>query len=115
MNDTLDISGLIHTDLVNNSISPMDYFKEHGEEVLKATDLSRICGTFSGQAKTAAIIGIILAVISIIYFGRRREQIALWLLKHDEQGLLLAIIDKLLLIGMAMCFAVIITRLFYAG
>ena len=115
MNSTLNISALIQTDKLNNSISPMDYFREHGEEVLQATELSRICGTFSGQAKIAAIIGLFLAIVSIIYFGRHRERIALWLLKHDERGLLLAVCDKLLLIGIAMCFAVITARLFYGG
>lgn len=97
--------------LVNPSnMTPMDFWNKQDPIAVKTAEIARLCGTFSGQAKTAAIIGLLLSLVAFFYFGRYREQVVK---AFGPVGIIWA--DKVLLVSIAICFAVVITRLFYGG
>jgi predicted membrane protein len=73
--------------------------------------LMKLCGLMDTQVYHAAIIGFILSLLIIIYFGRIRDH----LIKKLTQTWIIPLLDKTLLIGIAMTFAFIITRLLRAG
>jgi len=89
--------------------SPMEWWAKQDAVTIKTMELARYCGEFSTQAKTAAIIGLLLTILALFYFGRWREPIV------RRLGDQVVTVDKALLFSIAVCFAVVITRLFYGG
>lgn len=91
---------------VTSSVTPYDKLDPIA---VKAHDIMALCGVFSGQAKTAAIIGLLFTISAFFYFGRYRE------LFVQQLGAGIVWMDKFILISIAISFAVIITRLYYGG
>lgn len=75
-------------------------------EVITTDFLRKLCEQMDNQAFYAAWVGFALALITIVYYGRLREKI------EPKSA---AFFDKLLVVGMAMCFVIIIVRLLRAG
>lgn len=93
----------------SSNLSPMEWAAQQDPISIKTAELVRFCGEFSTQIKTAAIIGLLLTIIALFYFGRWRPAVL------SSLGDKAVWIDKALIIGIGMCFAVIITRAFYGG
>lgn len=93
------------------NVSPMDYYRD--PLVLTTSELQEICGVFSSQAKIAAIIGLLLSILLIVWFGRYGWRMRAQL--QEESPLACILIDKVLLITSALMYALIITRLYYGG
>lgn len=75
-------------------------------EIITTDYLRKLCAQMDSQAFYAAIVGFILALMTIIYYGR---------IRHRLEAHVASFFDKLLLVGIAMCFAVILVRLLRAG
>lgn len=71
-------------------------------------DVAAFCGASDAQAKIVSIVGFILGMLLIVYFGRIREQ----LVKYPR---IVQFLDKFLLVSNVLSFGIIITRLYYAS
>lgn len=105
VNATIMMENAVKT---NSSLSPMEYF----QNPLKLTtqDLVNLCGSFGTQAKVAAFTGMALVIFAFFWFGKYRP-----VLRGDLSDGMVANIDKLTFMGIALCFAWIIAKLYYGG
>lgn len=73
--------------------------------------LLEVCKQMDDQVYMAAIGGMILSILAIVYFGRVRRKLQ----KDHPESIAIPFLDKFLLTMIAMCFVIIIVRLLRAG
>lgn len=80
-------------------------------EVITTNTLLAVCRQMDNQAYMAAVGGLVLSIVAIVYFGRFRRK----LLEKKENENVVAFADKFLLTVISMCFVIIVVRLVRAG
>ncbi len=80
-------------------------------EVLSTSRLLEVCGLMDRGAYVAAVWGLVVMFVFFVWLGRVRER---WLGDPDLSGWVV-VVDKALLVFVALMFVTVIVRLLRAG